>query len=259
MPRSKRALSDASRELASSYVDAEWDFQSANPSFLKAPRSPRAKTMPQAACSLHFEMELRSQGHACIAGVDEAGRGPLAGPVVVAAVILPATFSHAVLNDSKRVSVKQRDALYEEITGDPAIHWAVECIDAAEIDRINILRATHEGMRRAVRALIARSHPVACALIDGLPVPEFPIPHRALVKGDSLSFSIAAASIVAKVTRDRLMHEMDAAHPEYAFAKHKGYGTALHMERLLKYGPCPIHRRSFLPVREAMLPFLSAE
>ena len=132
------------------------------------------------------------------------------------------------------------------------IHWAVAVVDHEEIDRINILRASHEAMRRAVAALAAAPDHV---LIDGLPVRPFPIPQTALVGGDGLSFSIAAASVIAKVTRDRIMVQMDERHPGYAFAQHKGYGTELHLARLREHGPCPIHRRSFFPVRQTEFPF----
>ena len=201
-------------------------------------------------CNLQHECALYAQGRSCVAGIDEAGRGPLAGPVVAAAVVLPRTFSHKVLDDSKKLTPRQRAGLHADLTSHPEVRWAIAIVSAEEIDRINILRATHEAMRRAVVALAdAPDH----VLIDGLPVHPFPIPQTALVGGDGLSFSIAAASVIAKVTRDRLMIEHDAAFPEYAFAQHKGYGTALHLARLKKHGPCPIHRRSFLPVRQALL------
>ncbi len=207
--------------------------------------------MPPISCSLQHEDTLRSTGCQVIAGVDEAGRGPLAGPVVAAAAILPAHFSHAVLRDSKKLTHRQRERLYLELTSAPDICWAVEAVGSEEIDRINILRATHEAMRRAVSRLrIVPQH----VLIDGLPVPGFPLPQTALVGGDGLSYSIAAASILAKVTRDRLMQAMDEVYPGYEFGRHKGYGTALHLERLRTHGPCAIHRRSFLPVQQALLP-----
>ena len=201
-------------------------------------------------CNLQHECALYAQGRSCVAGIDEAGRGPLAGPVVAAAVVLPRKFSHKVLDDSKKLTPRQRAGLHADLTSHPEVRWAIAIVSAEEIDRINILRATHEAMRRAVVALAdAPDH----VLIDGLPVHPFPIPQTALVGGDGLSFSIAAASVIAKVTRDRLMIEQHEAFPEYEFAQHKGYGTALHIERLKKHGPCPIHRRSFLPVRQALL------
>ena len=185
-----------------------------------------------------------------MAGVDEAGRGPLAGPVVAAAVGLPEKFAHSLLNDSKQLSERRRDALFVEITARADIRWAFAVVENDEIDRLNILRATHEAMRRAVARLDPQPQHV---LIDGLPVRPFPVEQTALVGGDALSFSIAAASIIAKVTRDRLMREHDAKFPGYDFARHKGYGTPQHLAALKKNGPCPIHRRSFLPVRQAEL------
>jgi len=203
-------------------------------------------------CGLRHERQLRARGCVRIAGIDEAGRGPLAGPVVAAVVILPEKFRHRVLDDSKKLTHEKREAIYGELTARAEIHWAVAVVDHEEIDRINILRATHEAMRRAVSALAAAPDHV---LIDGLPVRPFPIPQTALVGGDGLSFSIAAASVIAKVTRDRIMMQMEEHHPGYGFAQHKGYGTELHLARLREHGPCPIHRRSFLPVRQTEFPF----
>jgi ribonuclease HII len=171
--------------------------------------------------------------------------------VVAAVVILPARFSHRVLTDSKKLSEKQREKIYDELIGRPDIVWAMDVAEVEEIDRINILRASHEAMRRAVAKLSLLPEHV---LIDGLPVPAFPLPQTALIGGDAISFSIAAASVIAKVTRDRIMMEMDARHPGYEFSRHKGYATEIHLERLSSHGPCPIHRRSFLPVRQTLLP-----
>ena len=205
-------------------------------------------------CSFRHERTLRKAGVEIIAGIDEAGRGPLAGPVVAAAVILPERFRHKVLTDSKQLSAAVREELYLELTAEGrGIAWTVAIVENDEIDRINILRATHQAMRQAVAALPV---PPQHALIDGLPVRPFPIPHTALVGGDGLSFSIAAASVIAKVTRDRIMREMDVLYPEYRFSQHKGYGTAEHLDRLRTHGPCPIHRRTFLPVRNAQLELL---
>jgi ribonuclease HII len=201
------------------------------------------KTRP----TLQHELELLAQGHAVVCGVDEVGRGPLAGPVCAAAVILPGDFEHDVLTDSKKLSEKQRESLYAELTQRDDIVWALAQLEPTEIDRVNILQASREAMRRAVLAL--RSTPTA-ALIDGLPVPDFPIPQRALVKGDSLSLSIAAASVIAKVTRDRLMHELAQRFPQYGFDVHKGYPTPKHLAALAQHGPCEIHRRSFGPVAQ---------
>ena len=183
-----------------------------------------------------------------MAGVDEAGRGPLAGPVVAAAVILPEGFRHISLNDSKQLTERRRDSIFEEIMARSEIRWAFAIVESDEIDRLNILRATHEAMRRAVAKLDPQPQHV---LIDGLPVRPFPLPQTALIGGDARSFSIAAASVIAKVTRDRIMIEMCAKFPGYDLARHKGYGTPQHLVALKKKGPCPIHRRSFLPVRQA--------
>ncbi len=202
-------------------------------------------------CSLRHEKALRAAGAEIIAGIDEAGRGPLAGPVVAAAVILPVKFRHRVLTDSKQLSPSVREELYVEITERADVVWSVASADHEEVDRINILRAAHQAMRRAVMALAVMPHHT---LIDGLPVRPFPTPSTALVGGDGRSYSIAAASVIAKVTRDRMMCALALHYPEYEFAQHKGYGTALHLDRLQKHGPCPIHRRTFLPVKELLLP-----
>jgi ribonuclease HII len=193
------------------------------------------------------EHELRAMGHGVVCGVDEVGRGPLAGPVCAAAVILPADFAHPILNDSKKLTARQRERLYEELAADRAVVWSVASLEPADIDRMNILEASREAMRRAVLTL-----PVAAqaALIDGLTVPQFPIPQRSLVKGDSISLSIAAASVMAKVTRDRLMMQLALHYPAYGFDVHKGYPTARHLEALARHGPCPIHRHSFGPVAQ---------
>ena len=201
---------------------------------------------------LTFETALQARGIYLIAGVDEAGRGPLAGPVVAAAVMLPRGFACTGLDDSKKINAARREILYERLTGDAEIVWAVGIAERAEIDRLNILRATHLAMRRAVAALDRQ--PEHC-LIDGLPVRDFPLPHDAIVKGDGLSLSIAAASIIAKVTRDRLMREIDREFPQFGFAKHQGYGTKAHLEALRIHGPCCHHRRSFQPVAQLALPF----
>lgn len=199
---------------------------------------------------LSHEKALHREGYSCIAGIDEAGRGPLAGPVSVAAVVLPAGYSHGVLTDSKLLTENAREKIYLELKSDEKIRIASVLIEPAEIDRINILQATWEGMRRAFLALAPLPD---IALIDGKPVRDFPAPHRALVKGDSLSLSIAAASVVAKVERDRLMIAYAEQYPEYGFERHKGYGTKAHKEALRKHGPCPIHRRSFAPVAQGEL------
>ncbi len=200
--------------------------------------------------TLDHENTLRSSGFRIVAGIDEAGRGPLAGPVCVAAVVLPDDFTHALINDSKQLSESKRERLYDEITGDARIQWQCVSIEPDEIDRINILQATWEGMRRA--ALGLNPTPDA-ALIDGKPVKRFPLHQIALVKGDSLSYSIAAASIIAKVTRDRIMVAMARQHPEYGFEIHKGDPTPAHLAALKRHGPCPHHRRSFSPVAQLEL------
>lgn len=202
------------------------------------------------ACSFEHEISIRDSGVFPVAGIDEAGRGPLAGPVVCAAAILPLEVKPIGIDDSKKLTPRRRESLYLEITQNPAIRWAVVHISSEEIDRLNILRATHAGMRRAWEKLDPRPPHV---LIDGLPVPDFPCPQTALVGGDGISLSIAAASVIAKVERDRAMMEYDRLYPEYDFAKHKGYPTAAHFAKLREHGPCPIHRRSFAPVAQAEL------
>ncbi|WP_141453567.1 ribonuclease HII [Pseudoxanthomonas sp. z9] len=184
-----------------------------------------------------------------IAGVDEAGRGPLAGPVSVAAVILDPDRPIDGLNDSKQLTEVQREALYPLII-ERALAWRVEFVQREEIDTLNILQATMEGMRRAVRAL----QPAAeLARIDGNRIPtRLPCPAEALVGGDRLDAAIMAASILAKVTRDRAMVELHAKFPQYGFASHKGYSTPEHLAALTLHGPCPLHRRSFAPVRIAL-------
>jgi len=208
-------------------------------------------------CSLRHERALYKTGVRIVAGIDEAGRGPLAGPVVAAAVVLPEKFRHPVLTDSKQLSPKQREEIYEELTSAAAarkgVRWQVASVDPVEIDRINILRATHHAMRCAVAALDPLPDHV---LIDGLAVRPFPIAQTPLVKGDSKSFSIAAASVIAKVTRDRLMQEADRLYPSYLFGQHKGYATAEHLKRLREHGPCPLHRRTFLAGPEKQLDLL---
>ena len=191
-----------------------------------------------------YEYEAQKEGCQYIAGVDEAGRGPLAGPVVVAAVILPIGTFIEKLNDSKKVSPKNRDILFEEIFQKAtAVHCSV--IEADVIDRINIYQATMNGMYESILALDPLPQKV---LIDAVKLDQLKIPSLSIIKGDAKSASIAAASIIAKVTRDRLMLQYDEQYPEYGFAQHKGYGTAEHIAALRKYGPCSIHRKSFEPV-----------
>lgn len=204
---------------------------------------------------LEHENRLRAGGVELVAGVDEAGRGPLAGPVVAAAVILPAGFRHASLHDSKRLSPGQRARIYAELTHNMDVLWSVAVVEAAEVDRLNILRATHAAMRRAVAGL---PRPPGHILVDGLEVPPFPVPQTALVGGDGISLSIAAASVLAKVARDRLMEAWDARYPAYGFARHKGYATGQHLAILARDGPCPIHRYTFRPVAQPLLPPFAA-
>ena len=180
-----------------------------------------------------------------VAGIDEAGRGPLAGPVVVAAVILPSE-PQLPVNDSKALTERRRQELAEEIMSLPGIRYAICQRSAAQIDELNILRATHEAMREAALAVKANY-----ALVDGLAVPSFPMQASFVVKGDAKSASIAAASILAKTRRDRILEELEQTYPGYGFAKHKGYGTAEHLAALKRLGPCPEHRMSFRPVAEA--------
>ena len=194
-----------------------------------------------------FERAAQARGYRCVAGIDEAGRGPLAGPVSAAAVLLPEGFHLDKLNDSKKLSESVRNFIFTQISESKEVRWGHAFVDAEEIDRINILKATHEAMARAVAQLPECDY----ALIDGRPVKGFPLASEGIVKGDGKSLSIAAASIIAKVLRDRLMVEMDGKYPQYGFAKHKGYGTKLHLEALRSHGPCPLHRRSFAPVAEA--------
>jgi ribonuclease HII len=201
-------------------------------------------------CGFRYERKLRAIGVIRIAGIDEAGRGALAGPVVAAVAVLPEKFRHRKLNDSKQLVPDLREEIYEELTGNGEITWAVGIVDSIEIDRINILRATHRAMRAALAAL---SFPPEHVLIDGLPVIPFPLPQTAIIDGDCYSLSIAAASVIAKVTRDRIMREFCACFPEYCFSQHKGYGTELHLTKLHEFGPCPIHRRSFEPVAQPLL------
>lgn len=177
-----------------------------------------------------------------ICGIDEAGRGPLAGPVAAGACILPADHDILYLNDSKKLSAKKRDELYEVITKE-ALAWKVGLASPERIDEINILQATYEAMRTAIAGLSV----LPDALVnDAVTIPEVELVQAPVIKGDAKCLSVSAASILAKVTRDRLMEEYDRQYPEYGFASHKGYGTKAHIEALQKYGPCPIHRRTFI-------------
>lgn len=189
-----------------------------------------------------YEKEYYSKGYNCICGIDEAGRGPLAGPVVAGAVILPKDCLIEGVNDSKKISEKKREKLYDDITKN-ALAWAVGVVDNNVIDEINILNATRKAMKMAIEGLKIKPDYI---LIDAeKKVDTDGIPYLPIIKGDALSISIAAASIIAKVTRDRMMREYDEIFPMYGFGKHKGYGTKAHIEAIGKYGICMIHRKTF--------------
>ena len=189
-----------------------------------------------------FERECEKEGFSLICGIDEAGRGPLAGPVVAGAVILPKDCEILYLNDSKKLSEKRREELYEEVM-EKAVAAGAGIVGARRIDEINILQADYEAMCEAIGKLSVMPQ---ILLNDAVTIPQVRIPQKNIIHGDAKSLSIAAASIVAKVTRDRIMTEYDGLFPEYGFARHKGYGTADHYAAIRKYGPCPIHRLSFL-------------
>ena len=191
---------------------------------------------------LQYEIEAKNKGYNFVCGVDEAGRGPLAGPVYAAAVILPEGHIIEGVNDSKKLSEKKREALFDVIKNE-AVSYCIATASEKEIDELNILQATYLAMKRAVEGLDV---PADFAMIDGNRIPPLDIPAEFVIKGDAKSMSIAAASILAKVSRDRYMLQMAEKYPEYQFEKHKGYGTKLHYEMLDKFGPSEIHRQSFL-------------
>jgi ribonuclease HII len=204
---------------------------------------------------LTFERRYWRDGIQRVAGVDEAGRGPLAGPVVAAAVVLDPAFAEAEehgklegLTDSKQLTRLRREAFFRLLDACDGVQIGVGAADVDEIDSLNILHATHRAMVRAVEALPV---PPDFVLVDGHGVEEIPGPSRGIIRGDSRSLSIAAASVIAKVVRDRRMRELDLIYPQYGFSRHKGYGSQAHMQALFEFGPSPIHRRSFRPVREA--------
>ena len=208
---------------------------------------------------LRFEQEAWTGGLLHVAGVDEAGRGPLAGPVVAAAVAFAKDFLEAEaertlagLDDSKKLPAARREFFHALLSACPHARIGVASASVEEIDSLNILRATHLAMARAVAQLAPLPD---LALVDGLPVRGLPVPHRAIVGGDAASLSIAAASVMAKVTRDRLMVELAAQFPAYGFERHKGYGTREHLEALRRHGPCPAHRKSFAPVAQLSFGF----
>ena len=187
---------------------------------------------------LKYENEARAAGYSRILGVDEAGRGPMAGPLVVGGVIFPEDFYDERINDSKKLTEKKREALYDLII-ENALAYQIEVLSVEEVDTLNVYEASRTGMKRIVESLEPDF-----TLSDAMPLGD--IPHLSIIKGDAKSLSIGAASILAKVTRDRLMTEYDSLYPEYGFARHKGYGTKVHIEAIKEYGPCPIHRRTFI-------------
>lgn len=191
-----------------------------------------------------FEEKLYDEGFQNICGVDEAGRGPLAGPVVVASCILPPFLRIDGINDSKQLSEKKRQELYKLIIKN-AISYNIVFISEEDIDNLNIYQATKKGMLESIKGLKVKPD---YALIDAMPLSELDIPHNSIIHGDARCASVAAASILAKVTRDEYMEKMDIKYPNYGFKKHKGYGTKAHIEALEKYGPCPIHRKTYAPV-----------
>lgn len=191
-----------------------------------------------------FEEKLYDEGFHFICGVDEAGRGPLAGPLVVAACILPPFLRIEGINDSKQLSAKKRKELYKVIVKN-ALAYKIVFVTEEDVDSLNIYQATKKGMLMAIAGL---KHKPDYALIDAMPLGELEIPHNSIIHGDARCASVAAASILAKVTRDEYMEKMDIKYPNYGFKKHKGYGTKAHMQALEKYGPCKIHRKSFAPV-----------
>ncbi len=193
-----------------------------------------------------IDIDYWTKGVGFLCGIDEVGRGPIAGPVVAASVILPEGCRIEGIKDSKKLSPKRREELFDKIRNN-AIAVGLGIVEPILIDRINILQATYEAMRRAILSM--RVFP-EYVIVDGKPIPNLPLPQEGIVKGDSLSISIGAASIVAKVVRDRIMEMYDLIFPQYGFARNKGYGTKEHIEALFRYGPCPIHRRSFRPVSE---------
>ena len=207
---------------------------------------------------LSYERELWQKGLTHVAGVDEAGCGPLAGPVVAAAVVFPCAWSEQGLesglrglNDSKQLTEAQREKYYSILTSHPEIRWAVARVEVEMIDRINSYQAAHRAMNLALDQL---QPPPEHVLVDGRPVRSMRLPNTPLVKGDARSYSIAGASVLAKVTRDRLMREYDQLYPKYGFAEHKGYGTPQHLAAIQTLGRCPIHRRSFSPFRPVATP-----
>lgn len=195
-----------------------------------------------------FEENLYKEGYHLICGIDEAGRGPLAGPVVVGAVVMKRDSMLEWVNDSKKVTEKRRELLYDYIT-QQAIAWGVGIVSEDEIDRVNILNATKEGLHIAMGQIIEKlqNRKPDIVIVDALKeIDTYGVPYESIIKGDATCYSISCASIIAKVTRDRIMKEWDEVYPQYGFAKHKGYGTASHIAAIKEYGPCKIHRKSFI-------------
>lgn len=210
-----------------------------------------------------FERALFQTNTTTVAGVDEAGRGPLAGPVVAAAVILPGKWIECGLprrlqglNDSKQLTALEREGYFGFLTSHPEVSYSIACVEVETIDGINIFQASHQAMREALGKLQPSPQHV---LVDGPFIRSLPFPQTPVIDGDARCFSIAAASVLAKVTRDRLMNDYDWLYPDYGFASHKGYATAKHFAALELYGPCPIHRRSFSPVRVCFAQTLTPE
>ena len=211
----------------------------------KADQSKARRETERIETLYEYERNLSNQGYSLIAGIDEAGRGPLAGPVTIGCVILPLGCILPNLNDSKKLTVKQREELYWQIKN-KAVASSIEVIDVDIIDRMNIYQATRFGMYSICERMKPQPEAV---LVDAVPLPELTVPSKSIIGGDALSASIAAASIIAKVERDRIMDELDKEYPHYGFSQHKGYATVEHLNAIKKYGPCPIHRRTFEPVR----------
>jgi len=197
------------------------------------------------------EIKLNKSGYKYVAGIDEAGRGPLAGPVVAAcALVINWNIDKEILNsvkDSKKLSEKKREYIFESVKDLPSIKWGIGIINEKKIDEINILNATKLAMAEAARDLTSK-HPIDMLIIDGNALIDFPLEQRAIVKADDKIFSCSLASIIAKVTRDRIMHEYGRQYPQYQFEKHKGYGTKIHMQAIKQHGPCEIHRKTFAPI-----------
>ena len=203
---------------------------------------------------LEYEIKYREMGHKFIVGLDEAGRGPIAGPLVVAACILPVDYDNPLIDDSKKLSEKKRELLFEEIKK-VSLDYSIEILDIEEIDKLNIYKASKTGMERCLKKL---THPYDVALTDAMPI-DCSVPFEAIIKGDAKSQSIAAASILAKVTRDHLMLELAKLYPEYDLENNKGYGTKKHLEAIEKHGILPIHRTTYEPIKSKLVEQLSLD